>query len=189
LVAGKVVQRQTGRHASYLPTDPTIFFDREGREVHTGFPPRHAPELVKLLAWIDELGLRDELPMATLIELAIEQGGIDLGRIAEDELVAECYRAVRDAVVLIASKMTAREFFVAGQTRGFAVGMVLSPDEVMVDEHLVARGYPASVFQPQLDRNVTHPGLPIRFTGSPGQIRHAPLLGSSQPAFTSSPIN
>ncbi len=185
LVAGRVVQRQTGRHASYLPTDPTIFLDRNGREVHTGFPPRHAHELVKLLAWVDELGLRDELPMVTLIELAIEQGGIDLSRIAEDELVAECYRSVRDTVVLIASNMTAREFFVEGQTRGFAVGMVMSPDEVMVDEHLVARGYPASVFTPQLGREVIHPGLPICFTGTPGRITHAPLLGSTRPAFTS----
>ena len=187
LIAGQVVRRQTGRHASYVPTDPTIFLDRDGREVHTGFPPRHAPELVKLLAWIDELELRAEMPLIGLIELAVEQGGIDLARVVDDELVAEMYRTVRDAVVLIASKMSAREFFVEGQTRGFAVGMVLSPDEVMIDEHLVARGYPALVYQPQINRSVLHPGLPIRFTGTPGRITHAPTLGSSRAEFTSQP--
>lgn len=180
LVAGKVVQRQTGRHASHVRTDATISPSGDGVEVNTGFPPRTADELANLVAWIDDLGLRDDFPLAALLDLALEQGGIDLSRLLDDEFTQECYRAARDAIALIASRLTAREFFLEGQTRGFAVGIVLAPDEVMADAHLAARGYPAAVHQPQLDRAIVHAGLPIRFTASPGSIRPAPSPGQHQ---------
>jgi crotonobetainyl-CoA:carnitine CoA-transferase CaiB-like acyl-CoA transferase len=175
LVSGKVVQRQTGRHASHLPTESVITSDRDGREVHTGFPPRTGAEVAHLVQWIDDLGLRDELPLTVLLEMAIEQGGIDLSKLHDDEFTQECYRAARDSIAMIASKLTSQEFFIDGQTRGFAVGPIMAPDEVMVDEHLVARGFPTPVHQQQLGRDVIHPGLPIRFVGTPGRIRPAPL--------------
>lgn len=61
-----------------------------------------------------------------------------------------------------------------GQQRGFAVGMILAPDEILTDPHIVARGYPATVHQPQLGRSIVHAGLPIRFVGTPGAVRPAP---------------
>jgi crotonobetainyl-CoA:carnitine CoA-transferase CaiB-like acyl-CoA transferase len=180
LVARKVVQRQTGRHASHLPTESTIQVDRDGHEVHTGFPPRHAHELANLVRWIDDLGLRDEFPLTALLEIAVDQGGIDLAKLHDDELTQECYRAARDAIALIASKLTQHEFFLEGQERGFAVGMILAPDEVLADAHIVARGYPAHVAQPQLGREVVHAGLPIRFVGTPGEVRPAPTPAQHQ---------
>lgn len=180
LVAGKVVQRQTGRHASHVPTDATIARSGDGVEVNTGFPPRTAEELANLVAWIDDLGLREDFPLAALLDLALEQGGIDLSRLLDDEFTQECYRAARDAITLIASRLTARNFFLDGQTRGFAVGVVLAPDEVMADAHLAERHYPAPVHQPQLDRSIVHAGLPIRFTATPGRIRPAPTPGQHQ---------
>jgi crotonobetainyl-CoA:carnitine CoA-transferase CaiB-like acyl-CoA transferase len=180
LVAGKVVQRQTGRHASHFPTEPTIQIDRDGHEVHTGFPPRTAEELAGLVQWIDELELREEFPLAVLLDMAVEQGGIDLSRLNDDEFTQECYRATREAITVIASHLTHREFFLEGQARGFAVGMVLAPDEVMIDPQMVERDYPTDVYQPQLHRTVVHAGLPIRFVGSPGRIRAAPRPGQHQ---------
>lgn len=174
LVAGKVVQRQTGRHASHIPTEPIVQLDPDGHEVHTGFPPRTVEELVKLVNWIDDLGLRDELPLVSLLDLAIEQGGIDLSRLHDDPFTQECYRATRDAITLIASTLPQEQFFLDGQRRGFAVGMIRSPDEVMADPHLVARDHPAAVHQPQLGRSVLHAGLPVRFTATPGRIGPAP---------------
>jgi crotonobetainyl-CoA:carnitine CoA-transferase CaiB-like acyl-CoA transferase len=44
----------------------------------------------------------------------------------------------------------------------------------------VARGFVTTVGQPSLDRLVTVPGLPIRFTGTPGQVRPAPGPGQHQ---------
>jgi crotonobetainyl-CoA:carnitine CoA-transferase CaiB-like acyl-CoA transferase len=180
LVAGKVVQRQTGRHASHFPTETTIRVDRNGLEVHTGFPPRTKEELVRLVRWIDDLDLRDELPLAVLLDMAVEQGGIDVSRLLDDEFTQECYRATRDAIAVIASHLDHNEFFIEGQTRGFAVGPILATDEVMVDPHMIERGYPTDVHQPQLDRTVVHAGLPIRFVGTPGRIRPAPTLGQHQ---------
>jgi crotonobetainyl-CoA:carnitine CoA-transferase CaiB-like acyl-CoA transferase len=112
--------------------------------------------------------------MVSLLDMAVDQGGLDITRLLEDEFTQECFRTTREAISLIASRLTADEFFLQGQTRGFAVGVILSPDEVLRDPHLTARGYPAAVFQPQLGRAVVHAGLPINFTGTPGQIRPAP---------------
>jgi crotonobetainyl-CoA:carnitine CoA-transferase CaiB-like acyl-CoA transferase len=183
LVAGRVVKRQTGRHASHFPTESTVRGDRDGVEVHTGFPPRHAHELEALVRWIDDLDLRDEFPLTALLEMAIEQGGIDLAKLHEDEFTQECYRAGREAIGLIASKLPSYDFFVEGQTRGFAVGMIAAPDEILADPHIFERGYPASVLQPQLGREVSHVGLPIRFVGTPGKISAAPALGQHNHLF------
>lgn len=176
LVAGKTVQRQTGRHALHMASELIVAIAADGREVHTGFPPRTLDELVKLVRWIDDAGLRDELPLAALLDLAIEQGGMDLAKLYEDEFTQECFRTCREAIVLLAQHHTADDFFLTGQRRGFAVGMILAPEETMADPHVVARGFPTPVHQPQLGSEIVHPGLPIRFTGSPGRISAAPTL-------------
>jgi len=176
LVAGKTVQRQTGRHASHLRSEAIVAIAADGREVHTGFPPRTLDELIKLVRWIDDAGLREQLPLTTLLDMAIDQGGMDLAKLYDDEFTQECFRTCREAIVLLAMKHTADDFFLVGQRRGFAVGMVLSPEETMADPHVMARGFPTPLHQPQLGHDVVHTGLPIRFTGSPGRIRPAPTL-------------
>ncbi|MDO8389872.1 MAG: CoA transferase [Actinomycetota bacterium] len=176
LVAGKTVQRQTGRHALHLPSEPIVTLAADGREVHTGFPPRTLDELVKLVRWLDDCDLRERLPLAALLDLAIEQGGMDLAKLYDDEFTQECFRTCREAIMLLAQHHTADEFFLQGQHRGFAVGMILSPEETLADPHLIARGFPTPVHQAQLGHDVVHPGLPIRFTGSPGRITAAPAL-------------
>ena len=161
LVAGKTVQRQTGRHALHMASEPIVAIAADGREVHTGFPPRTLEELIKLVRWIDDAGLRDDLPLAALLDLAIEQGGMDLAKLYEDEFTQECFRTCREAIVLLAQHHTADEFFLVGQRRGFAVGMILSPEETMADPHVVARGFPPPVNQQQLCRAGLHPGGPV----------------------------
>ncbi|MFI5040659.1 MAG: CoA transferase [Acidimicrobiales bacterium] len=180
LVSDKVVQRQCGRHASHVPTEPVVHRDRDGKEVHTGFPPHELGDLVALVGWIDELGLRDAVPMVALLELAIEAGGIDLSHLRDDELAQECYRAAREALVAIAGHLEGHEFFVQAQTRGLAVGVIYSPEEAMVDPHLVERGFPTTVHQPQLGREVLYPGVPVRFVGTPGGLLPAPSVGRDQ---------
>src|SRR5207244_307806 len=107
--------------------------------------PRTAEELARLLRWIDDLDLREQFPLTALLETALEQGGIDLSRLHDDAFTQECYRAARDAISLIASRLTLREFFVEGQSRGLAVGMILAPAEVMVDPQMIDRGYPTEI--------------------------------------------
>ncbi|MGE0309719.1 MAG: CoA transferase, partial [Acidimicrobiia bacterium] len=181
LIAGKVVQRQTGRHASHRPTEPVMARDVNGHEVHTGFPPKTERQLTTLLEWLDALGLRDEFSAAPFLEIAVAAGGIDLSKLHDDPMVQECYRAVREAMVFIASRLTAREFFVQAQDRGFPVGAVYAPEEVMTDPHIVARNFPTPVFDHRLGREVIYPGAPIRFTRSPWRIsRPAPDRAQDQ---------
>ena len=181
LVAGTTVQRQTARHAAPTPTSEVIALDRNGRPVHTGLPPRTPDQLRKLLAWIDDLDANDELSDRVVVELAIEAGGIDPAKLADDPMTQEYQWAAREAVVLIASKLDDYEFFVQGQRRGISLGVIYAPEEVMADPHLVERGFPVDVWHHSLGRAVTYPGAPIRFTRTPWRIGHrAPTLAEHQ---------
>ena len=92
--AGKVVQRQTGRHASHVPTASTIQVDRRWhRGAHRLSPASRARAAGASCCWIDDLGLREEFPLTVLLEMAVDQGGIDLGKLHDDEFTQECYRA------------------------------------------------------------------------------------------------
>lgn len=181
LVAQTTVRRQTARHAAPTVTAEVIALDREGRPVHTGLPPRSPDQLRKLLAWVDDLDATEELSDRIVIELAIEAGGIDPAKLADDPMTQEYQQAAREALVLIASKLADYEFFIQGQQRGISLGVIYTPEEAMTDRHLVERGFPVDVWHDTLGRAVTYPGAPIRFTRSPWRIRHrAPALGEHQ---------
>jgi crotonobetainyl-CoA:carnitine CoA-transferase CaiB-like acyl-CoA transferase len=81
-------------------------------------------------------------------------------------------------MTFIASKMTAYDFFVGAQKRGFQVGVIYSPEEVFQDEHFIERGFPVEVNHPEIDRTITYPGAPYAFKKTPWHIRRrAPQLG------------
>ena len=98
LVAREEVQRQTGRHAARSATLSPVTLARDGREVHTGVPPRTAKQLRILISWLEELDLSREFSDLVLLELAIEAGGIEISKIPEDAIATESYRAARDAL-------------------------------------------------------------------------------------------
>ncbi len=178
LVSGATVWRQTGRHAAAYPTSSPQVRCRDGRYVNTGVPPRIPREFENLRNWILDLGLQDEFPEIFLLELAMERDFVDHGKIGVDEEVTAICAAARDALVLIASHLPAYEFFRSGQDRGFTVGIIYSPEEVMDDPHFRARGFPVHVEHPELGRTITYPGAPYRFNASPWTIsRRAPRLG------------
>jgi benzylsuccinate CoA-transferase BbsE subunit len=181
LVSRKSVRRQTGRHAAARDTEPIVATDRDGHEVHTGFPPRTVAELAALIEWIDALGLRDASDAVAFLEMAVDAGGIELSRIEEDPMMEQYASSAREAMMFVAANLPAEQFFVQGQQRGFAVGAIYSPDEAMHDKHLIERGFPTPVFQPQLGRHVIHAGAPIRFTRTPWRIsHHAPAPAEHQ---------
>ena len=178
LVAQSSVQRQTGRHAAAHMTQESQIRCADGRYVNTGVPPRAPPEFAALYAWIEELGLLEEFPEAFLLKLGQERERIDLSMIREDEELRTIFGAGRLGQNLVASKISAYDFFVGSQERGLPVGIVYSPEEVMEDRHFVARGFPVEVEHDNLGRSFTYPGAPYVFHGSPWRIqRRAPLLG------------
>jgi len=178
LVARETVQRQTGRHAGVNPSAPSQVQCSDGRWVNTGVPARQGRDYRALIEWLEEYGLLESFASAPLLEVGAGQGRLDLSQIATNPEVRETFMAGRDALVLLASSMPAYEFFSGGQQRGFQVGIIYSPEEVMEDEHFKARGFPVEVEHPDLGRSFVYPGAPYVFHGSPWAIqRRAPLLG------------
>ncbi|MBI2765587.1 MAG: CoA transferase [Chloroflexi bacterium] len=183
LVARQTVQRQTGRHAGVNLTQPTQVLCADGRYVNTGIPPRRPHEFKRVHEWLVTLGLLESFPLAPLLEAGMERERIDLSRLAEDSELAAIFGAGREAFDFIASHVDAYEFFSGGQARGFQVGIIYSPEEVLGDPHFVARGFPVEVEHPELGRAFTYPGAPYHMPKSPWRIRRrAPLLGEDNDA-------
>jgi crotonobetainyl-CoA:carnitine CoA-transferase CaiB-like acyl-CoA transferase len=177
LVAQRTVQRQTGRHASVRMTTSSFAEATDGRVVHSGVPPRHAPEFQRLLDWMDTEGVRDQYPETFFLEMGVTRGGVHLAEIATDPEAQAIYHAGREAIRFMAEHMTAYEFFVGAQTHGIASTVVYSPEEVLSDPHFVARGFPVAVEHEALGTSYTYLGLPFICNGSASQLRRAPRIG------------
>jgi len=178
-VAGATVQRQTGRHASIRPSGETQVQCLDGRYANTGVPPRQPREFSRLLEWLRELKLEDQLPEAVFLEMGAQwEGPFDLSLIGTDDTVTAIFSAGRDAMKLIAQRSTAQDFFLGCQRAGLSVGPVNSPEEAFEDPHFKARGFQVDVHHPELDRTIRYPGAPYKLPASPWRIsRTAPALG------------
>jgi crotonobetainyl-CoA:carnitine CoA-transferase CaiB-like acyl-CoA transferase len=178
LVQRGTVQRQTGRHAMEEPTLPTQVRCADGRHATTGVPPRTPQEFRRVHEWLVELGLEADFPESVFLQRAAERESIDLSLIGRDEEVSVLFGAGREALNLIASRVSAYDFFAGAQRRGISVGVVYAPEEALEDPHFRARGYPVEVPHPEHGRSFTYPGAPYRFEKSPWRIaRRAPLTG------------
>ncbi len=181
LAMGVEVQRQTGRHAGTALSLPTQFECADGRYVNAGLVPRKGDDFTLMLNWLDSLGLRDEFPLAGLLEIGTAWGIVAVSDILNDPLTQEVYSAARECQEFIANRVDAYDYFLSAQRTGLTAGVVYSPEEVMADPHFVARGWPTPVEHPELGRTITYPGQPYRFTETPWTIsRRAPLLGEHQ---------
>ncbi|UMB69661.1 CoA transferase [Mycobacterium paraterrae] len=179
LVNQAVCVRQTGRHAFPTPSSPVQVRCADGHYATTGVLPRRPEEFRRLVDWLTDLDLVEELPETYFLELAAARTQpVDLASIGEDDETTAILSAARDAVTLIASRLPAKEFFIASQRRGFAAGAILPPHEAFDDEHTIARGMHRQVEHPELGRTVTYPGTPYLFSASPTAApTRAPLLG------------
>jgi crotonobetainyl-CoA:carnitine CoA-transferase CaiB-like acyl-CoA transferase len=182
LVARDTVQRQTCRHAGVFPTASSLAPDVRGRLVHTGVPPRTVGEFEALLRWLEDLGLADEYPETFFLKIGRDRGGVHLSELAEDVEAREIFAAGRNALIFIASTLEDRDFFVEGQRRGLAVGVIYAPEDVVADPHFEARGFPTPVHHEDVDRTFLYPGAPFRAGRSPWRIAHrAPHVGEHDP--------
>jgi crotonobetainyl-CoA:carnitine CoA-transferase CaiB-like acyl-CoA transferase len=181
LVQRGTVQRQTGRHAMEQLTLPTQIQCADGRWATTGVPPRTPSEYQRVHDWISELGLEAEFPEAVFVKMGAERESIDLSLIGQDEETTVIFGAGREALNLIASRVSAYDFFIGAQQRGISVGVIYSPEEAFDDPHFRARGFPVEVAHPELGRSFRYPGAPYRFEKTPWRIsRRAPLLGEHE---------
>jgi crotonobetainyl-CoA:carnitine CoA-transferase CaiB-like acyl-CoA transferase len=179
LVAQQTVQRQTGRHAGVTPSGPTQEQAKDGRWINTGLFARRPHEFGIIIEWLRELGLYEQFEQSALLEVAAGMDRmLEMSRVAEDEQEAALLGAGREAMIFIVQHLDAYEFFKGAQDRGFQVGIIYAPEDVIEDPHFAARGFPTEVEHPEIGRSFTYPGAPYAFRGSPWAIsRRPPLLG------------
>lgn len=177
LARKKTVQRQTGRHALTFKTMNVQVQAGDGRWVTTGFAPQSQADFEMLLAWLDEIGARDEFEKTPFLEMGVERGGANPHVTEDDPLNSEIFGSGREALVFVAGRMGAYEFFTGAQQRNFQCGIIYSPDEALRDPHFVDRGFPVQVTHDEWIQPVTYPGAPFRMTGSPINIAPAPRIG------------
>jgi crotonobetainyl-CoA:carnitine CoA-transferase CaiB-like acyl-CoA transferase len=176
LVAQETVQRQTGRHASHRVTTPSMALDKNGNPVNTGFPPTSPSGYQSIIDWMSELGALDEFPEAVFLQIGIDKGGVRMADLATDVETQAIFGAARDALVFIAGRLTGYQFFVEGQRRGLAVGVINAPEDLFEDPHFEATGFPTPVRR--RDQTVVHAGSGLTFERSPWRITGpAPELG------------
>jgi benzylsuccinate CoA-transferase BbsE subunit len=177
LYRGATNHRQTGRHASEHKTMGIQVQTADGGYCSNPLGLTTAKNYQDVMDWLRELGLEDEFAEFFFLPMGVERGGVSLKVLGHDVEATEIYRAGREALYLIASKLTTAEFFVQAQTRGIACGAVYAPDEALADEHFRFRDYPVEVEHPELGRSFTYPGLPFTGPGIPTTITRAPLVG------------
>lgn len=179
LVNQTTVQRQTGRHAATVATGPTQVRCADGRYVNTGVPPRFPKEFASLNSWLNALGLADELPEAVFLELGAHwQGPFDLSLIGKDDTITAVFGAGREALKLIAARVSAYDFFIGCQRAGLPSGIIYAPEEAFEDPHFKARGFQVDLEHPALGQTIRYPGAPYRLPASPWRLyRPAPGLG------------
>jgi benzylsuccinate CoA-transferase BbsE subunit len=178
LVSNTLIQRQTGRHAAPMRTQDTQVQAADGNYVTTGFPPHSAQGFQRLKDWLEELGLADEFPETFFLTMGVERGGVHYQDLGDDVEGTAIYAAGRDALCFIASRLSARDFFVGAQSRDFQCGVIFAPEEAIGDEHFRSRGFPVVVHHPELGRDVIYPGAPfIDGEGGTWIQRRPPLVG------------
>ncbi len=177
LYRGATNQRQTGRHASEHKTMGIQVQTGDGGYCTNPLGLTTAGNYQSVIDWLGELGLEEELPEFFFLQMGVERGGVSLKVLGQDVEATEIYRAGREALYLIASKLTMAEYFVQAQQRGIACGAVYAPDEALADAHFQFREYPVEVEHDELGRSFTYPGLPYTGTSIPKSIRRAPMVG------------
>ena len=176
LVAQATVQRQTFRHAAVRETPPRLMRSADGGSV-IGALPRRASEFGALREWIVELGLADQFEDLFFLEMGVERGGVLVPAIASDPEAAAIYQAGADALRFVAERLPGKAFFLEAQRRGIPAAVLYAPEEVMSDEHLVARGFPVEVHHDDLGRSFVYPGAAFQAPASPWEVRgRAPHL-------------
>jgi len=161
-MGGRRVERQTGRHAAPGATQPVVFPCLDGKSVFTRIPGE-TKVWERLVDWLDEAGLAVDLREERFADPAVRRD--EMGHITE---VVEAFCATQ----------TAEDLYHGAQARGMVWGAVRSPDEIVHDEHLRARGFFVSVEHPELGRSFEYAGAPYQFSETPWALRcRAPLLG------------
>jgi crotonobetainyl-CoA:carnitine CoA-transferase CaiB-like acyl-CoA transferase len=157
--AQKFVERQTGRHAHPQMTAVSAFLAKDGHYVNMS-QTRDERAWAEIVEWARAAGLGE----------VFAQFGDANDRFARGSEVLAAYD-------LLVAEMDSEEIWHRGQELGMTWGAVRHPEDWLADPHAAARGFFQEVTHEGLAEPVRYPGPPYAFTGHPGRIGRAPLLG------------
>lgn len=152
----------------------------------SGFPFRRAPQPTltaadgRQVAALNPDFLGPHV-FAHMLEMLERQGVA--GPLSDPEFADPVYRSSHYGEVWRAMKRLAEgndgeTLYRLGQQAGLPWGVIRSPEEVLDDRHLQARGHFVALEHPEERRTVTYPGAPFLAPGSPWRMtRRPPLLG------------
>jgi len=143
-----VVHRQTGRHAQPSPTQPAMFACADGKYVYLALMLADEKPWRALLDWMDSEGLAGDLNDPAYNSLDYRQE-----HFAHIQGLIEVFFLLHDGQTM----------YEEGQARGLPTGLVLTPDEVLVDSHFTQRSFFESVTQDD-GTTIPYPGSPYRFS-------------------------
>jgi crotonobetainyl-CoA:carnitine CoA-transferase CaiB-like acyl-CoA transferase len=157
------VRRQAGRHAAPDYTPPWTFRCNDGRFVSAtlfALPPGPWAALVE---WMRESGSEADLA---------DPGYYDA------DFFRERIRHVSDVIAAFLRTVPAEEVFHRAQSIGLAWGIINTPDDLLADPHLAARGFFQPVTPAGMDELLRFPGPPYEFERSPWKLScRPPVIG------------
>ncbi|HEX8580765.1 MAG TPA: CoA transferase [Acidimicrobiales bacterium] len=157
-----VVHRQTCRHAQPTPTAPALFQCGDGRYVYFVLFVVDQKAWHALLEWMDTKDVAVDLHEPEYADPMYRQAN---------------FGHIQELVEVFFLLQTADEAYHDGQARGLPIGPVNSPDDVLSDEHLEARGFFVEVEHDDVPP-ARYPGVPFRFSAyGSAPMRRAPKLG------------
>jgi crotonobetainyl-CoA:carnitine CoA-transferase CaiB-like acyl-CoA transferase len=161
-VIRKNLVRQTGRHAYDEITEPAQFPTKDGGYVYMLLKTDDA-------AWNGLLGWLREHDMVA---------DLDGPEYASRTLRQQKTATIMPLMGALAQEYTADEFYLKAQSIGQPWAMIKTPDEAMVEEHHVERGFPQAVEHPERGATYMYPGAPWIASATPYRIRRrAPFAG------------
>jgi len=157
-----LVHRQTCRHAQPTPTAPAVFQCGDGRWVYFVIFVAEQKGWQTIVEWLGSKDLAVDLDQPDYLDPAYRQ---------------EHFGHIQEVIETFFLLQTADEAYHAGQARGLAIGPINSPDDLLEDEHLLARGFFVEVEHDDVP-SALYPGPPVRFSAFESvTTRRAPKLG------------
>lgn len=116
--------------------------------------------------------------LLTMLEQAGVAGPLSDPKFRDPSHRAANYNELWQALKRLAALHDGEDLYRLGQTAGLPWGVIRSPEEVVADPHLRARGHFVSIEHPELSLEVIYPGAPFVAHGSPWVTGpRPPLLG------------
>jgi crotonobetainyl-CoA:carnitine CoA-transferase CaiB-like acyl-CoA transferase len=167
---GQISQRQTGRHASPVPTQPWQYRGTDGDYINLmgGGVPRTQRTLRALLDWMVEKDAAEDLTDPQYEQVLFRGPAVG----------GEARQHMLQVIGRFAQKLSTEEAYRRGQDLHLPWGKIRRPEENLDDPHWQERGFFLEGELPGYEGTVRYPGAAYRFTATPVELRRrAPLLG------------